>query len=67
MKVSVLGIDLGKNACSIVGFDETGAVVLRRRAKRETLTGLAAKAPDFWCAFKDGEEGVIGDEPRNTR
>jgi transposase len=45
MKVSVLGIDLGKNVCSIVGFDETGAVVLRRRAKRETLIGLAAKLP----------------------
>ena len=25
------------------------------------------KAPDFWCAFDDGEEGVIGDESRNTR
>ena len=25
------------------------------------------KAPDFWCAFEDGEEGVIGDEPGNTR
>ena len=45
MKVSVLGIDLGKNVCSIVGLDETGAVVLRRRAKRETLIGLAAKLP----------------------
>ncbi len=45
MKVSVLGIDLGKNVCSIVGLDETGAVVLRWRAKRETLIGLAAKLP----------------------
>ena len=43
MKVSVLGIDLGKTVCSIVGFDASGAVVLRRRAKRETLIGLAAK------------------------
>lgn len=25
------------------------------------------KGPDFWCAFEVGEEGVIGDEPRNTR
>jgi hypothetical protein len=25
------------------------------------------KAPDFWDAFDEGEEGVIGDEPRNTR
>ena len=31
MKVSVLGIDLGKNVCSLVGLDETGAVVLRRQ------------------------------------
>ena len=43
MKVSVLGIDLGKNICSIVGLDETGAVVLRRQVKRKTLIGLAAK------------------------
>jgi len=47
MKVSVLGIDLGKNACSIVGLDATGAMVLRRRAKRETLIALAAKQPLF--------------------
>jgi transposase len=43
MTVSVLGIDLGKNICSIVGLDASGAVILRRRAKRETLIGLAAK------------------------
>lgn len=43
MKISVLGIDLGKNVCSVVGFDASGAVVLRRRAKRETLIGLATK------------------------
>lgn len=43
MKVSVLGIDPGKNVCSIVGLAASGAVVLRRRAKRETLIGLAAK------------------------
>jgi hypothetical protein len=24
------------------------------------------KAPDFWCAFEDGEDEVIGDEPGNT-
>ena len=35
--ISVLGIDLGKNVCSIVGLDATGAVVLRRRTRRETL------------------------------
>ena len=34
---------MGKNVCSLVGFDASGAVVLRRRAKRETLIALAAK------------------------
>lgn len=43
MIISVLGVDLGKNVCSVVGLDGTGAVVLRRRAKRETLVALAAK------------------------
>ena len=43
MNVSVLGIDLGKNVCSLVGLNASGAVVLRRRVKRETLIGLAAK------------------------
>jgi len=45
MQVSVLGIDLGKNVCSIVGLDVSGAVVLRRRVKRETLIGLTRKLP----------------------
>ena len=44
MQVSVLGIDLGKNVCSIVGLDASGAVILRRRVKRETLIGLGGKA-----------------------
>src|SRR5438477_3942908 len=29
--IAVLGIDLGKNVCSVVGLDASGAVVLRRR------------------------------------
>ena len=31
MQVSVLGIDLGKNSCSLVGLDGIGQVVVRRR------------------------------------
>jgi hypothetical protein len=34
MGIAVLGIDLGKNVCSVVGLDEAGAVVLRRRTRR---------------------------------
>ena len=44
-KISVLGIDLGKNVCSVVGLDASGAVVMRRRMRRETLVGLARKLP----------------------
>src|SRR5512137_705553 len=52
MMVSMLGIDLGKNVCSIVGLDASGAVVLRRRVKRETLIGLAAKLPPCIVAME---------------
>jgi transposase len=43
MQIAVLGIDLGKNSCSIVGLDVGGAVVLRRRMRREGIIKLAAK------------------------
>src|SRR5215207_3608070 len=35
MQITVLGIDLGKNSCSVVGLDEAGRVVLRRRMRRD--------------------------------
>ena len=43
--IAVLGVDLGKNVCSVVGLDASGAVVMRRRMRRETLIGLAEKLP----------------------
>jgi len=43
--ISVLGADLGKNVCSVVGLDSSGAVVMRRKMRRETLAGLAGKLP----------------------
>jgi len=42
--ISVLGVDIGKNVCSLVGLDVSGKVVLRRRVKRETLIGLANRS-----------------------
>ena len=30
MQIAVMGIDLGKNSCSIVLLDQTGAVIKRR-------------------------------------
>ena len=35
MEIAVLGIDLGKNSCSLAGLDEAGAVVKRRRLRPE--------------------------------
>jgi transposase len=42
MDIDVLGIDLGKNSCSVVGQEPTGRVVLRRRAPGG-IVALAAK------------------------
>lgn len=43
MEISVLGIDLGKTSCSIVGCDGAVGVVLRRRVRRENLVDVVAK------------------------
>jgi transposase len=43
MRIVVLGIDLGKNVCSLAGLDETGAVVLRRRMKRASVLPFTAR------------------------
>src|ERR1700749_838546 len=52
MDIAVLGIDLGKNVCSLAGLNASGAVVLRRRAKRETVIALAAKLPPCVVAME---------------
>lgn len=45
MNIVILGIDLGKNLCSVVGVDETGAVVLRRRMRHHTVVQFASSLP----------------------
>jgi transposase len=40
MQVAVLGIDLGKKTCSLVGLDNAGHVVLRRRLQRGATATL---------------------------
>src|SRR4051794_41890934 len=42
MQIAVLGIDLGKNSCSVVGLDAAGQVVLRRRLSRDGVVKFAA-------------------------
>src|ERR1700758_2574707 len=45
MSIVILGVDLGKNSCSIVGVDGTGAVVVRRTMRRQTLIEYIGKLP----------------------
>jgi len=52
MDIQVLGIDLGKNSCSIVGLDATGSVVMRRRMRRQSIVELAAKMPGCVVAME---------------
>jgi transposase len=42
MTIAMLGIDLGKTLCSIVGLDAGGVVVLRRRLRRSSLAAFVA-------------------------
>jgi transposase len=45
MQIAVLGIDLGKNSCSVAGLDASGRVVLRRRLHRDSVVKLASRLP----------------------
>src|SRR5229473_2064121 len=50
--VRILGVDLGKNSCSVVGMDAAGRIVLRRRMRRESIIALAAKLPGCVVAME---------------
>ena len=45
MSIVILGVDLGKNSCSVVGVDGVGAVVMRRSMRRQTLIDYVLKLP----------------------
>lgn len=52
MTVRMLGIDLGKNSCSVVGLDAAGRVLFRRRVRRESIPELAAGHPGCVVAME---------------
>ena len=52
MDVSVIGIDLGKNLCSVAGMDEAGSVVLRRRATRLGVMEIVRRHPGCIVAME---------------
>jgi predicted RNase H-like nuclease (RuvC/YqgF family) len=37
VSIVILGVDPGKNSCSIVGLDAAGKVVVRQSMRRQTL------------------------------
>ena len=45
MQIAVLGIDLGKNSCSVAALDSTGAVIKRRRMRPESIAAFTEKLP----------------------
>jgi len=60
MDISVLGVDLGKNVCSVVGLDASGAVVLRRRAKRENADRIGCENFRLaWSRWKRAAAPII--------
>src|SRR6202521_2194712 len=52
MQIAVLGIDLGKNVCSIVGLDEAGVVTVRRRMTRDGVIKFAGSLPPCVMAME---------------
>ena len=52
MEIAVLGIDLGKNSCSLVGLDQTGAVVKRRRMRPESIPAFTKTMPTCVVAME---------------
>jgi transposase len=52
MKIVTIGIDLGKNLCSVAGLDASGAIVLRRRMKRESVLPFTAQLEQCTVAME---------------
>ena len=58
MQIAVLGIDLGKNSCSVVGMDAAGGVVLRDSLVR-LLSTLFRKYGDVFGGESHGHDNVL--------
>ncbi|PZQ45338.1 MAG: IS110 family transposase, partial [Rhodovulum sulfidophilum] len=52
MDVSVIGIDLGKNSCSVAGMDAAGSVVFRKRASRAGVMEIVRRHPGCTVAME---------------
>ena len=52
MQLSIIGIDLGKTSCSLVGVDTAGKVLVRRRMRRDTIVAFCSKYPGSIVAME---------------
>jgi transposase len=52
MQIAVIGIDLGKNSCSLVALDHSGAVVKRRRMRPESIPAFTRTMPTCVVAME---------------
>jgi transposase len=52
MQIAVIGIDLGKNICSLAGIDGSGKVVVRRRVRRENVFKIVSQLKPVTVAME---------------
>jgi transposase len=52
MQIAVLGIDLGKNSCSVAGLDSIGGVIKRRRMRPESIAAFTERLPPCIVAME---------------
>jgi transposase len=52
MQITVIGIDLGKNSCSLVALDGSGAVIKRRRLRPENIAAFTQGLPACTIAME---------------
>jgi hypothetical protein len=52
ISIVILGIDPGKNSCSVVGPDDGGRVVVRRRMRRDGVIAFAAGLTPYPMAME---------------
>jgi hypothetical protein len=59
MAIATIGIDLGKNSCSLAGLDAAGAVVLRRRLPRASSWRSSLGCRRAWWGWRPVAERII--------
>ena len=59
-QLSVLGIDIAKLGFHVVGMDESGHVVLRKRLARSALPAFIATLPPRRMGWKPAGVRIIG-------